>query len=1360
MAKNKIQIDIEVNGKMQKATVSAKKLRTALEGVDVAQGKVGKSARTTDRNIKGAAQASSNATKNFSKMAQGIGGFVVPAYASLAANVFAVTAAFNAFRGAAQLEQLEASLVRVGAVGGQNLLAVAESLREITNSAIATDEALRATAQGAAQGFSTSQLQDLTVIAKGASIALGRELPDALDRLIRGTAKLEPEILDELGIIVRLDQASEDYAASLNKTANSLTQFEKQQAFANAVTEQGLRKFGDIAKIAQANPYDQLAATFMDLKKDVFDGLNAVLTPFIKLLSESPTALVGAVSLLAATIVGQLTPALSDISAQSAASFAVLKREADDAAKKVQTKYGKALKSLKDSDISPKGFKDVLPAIRAGTASTKDFEKAQRSLNASEAKRLSNINKLKDAGKGLRGAQKAAHELLMQEKLEELAVIQAQEAALIRLKNIQATPGGKTATGDAGRKAANASARSRQAGIEANAFASLGAVGILGGFGVAGDAFRDMSKAADEAGDKLEKFKGKGRAVITTAKLLGSNLLRMIPYLGLILVGAEALGAGLQKIFPEFFKGQSEFEKATEKTIEELQSITDAALEVKLAAMSAGSAFEAAFIKFKGTTGIINQAAAGFGNLARRVNEIQATKIKTLIQNLKDARQEAKEGPGFFNTFFGIGDGQKELRQAVRAAQVELEKAYNEPARISQQAVADVANQARLQLRAAGIKETSASMKELNSIIADIGKKIRGGTFTAVEIKEFEARITKTTDEALRFQASIEALPNAFAEVEKAMGGLSRKAQTIYTPVITSLKAVKNEAANIFADPVKAAQENINLGLAVRRDAGPLADALLPEDQLIALAQESARAGTGLAGLNKAVKELVEGNLAEYLQTFEDADRVAREMKATLDTQKEALKPITALAKNSVAFTELENEMKKDMVRTERAGIQKQIESLELDRDKEGVEERILELRKQDATLNQQAINLENNAVAMAQAKLSFLKQELDIKNKLTSEIQKQQQLELQMQEQRMPAELRAEKDRYGPGNAAFEFLDRGRFEMDQKIDIEQQKLINLESENQKKIDEQKKAMIAAEYALLRAQLENQISISRLKADDIMMSDKSPEAQARGQRLLDEANKLEALLPTLNAAEETAISNVGLETEAKVAGVKAVIEELKGAKSDLSDIQVLSDGITDTFANSMSDALLSIADGTAKAKDAFAQMARSILGYIMEMTIKMLIFRAISGFFMPSSDASGVPIEGSGLNTYDFVSNPMGTATVRTGGILENGRKLPGYSTGGIARGPDAGYLATLHGTEAVVPLPNGREIPVQMSGAAQNNNVTVNVAVDNQGNARTESFTDDADAGKLGVAISEAVKKELLNQKRAGGMLSPYGVA
>jgi hypothetical protein len=37
------------------------------------------------------------------------------------------------------------------------------------------------------------------------------------------------------------------------------------------------------------------------------------------------------------------------------------------------------------------------------------------------------------------------------------------------------------------------------------------------------------------------------------------------------------------------------------------------------------------------------------------------------------------------------------------------------------------------------------------------------------------------------------------------------------------------------------------------------------------------------------------------------------------------------------------------------------------------------------------------------------------------------------------------------------------------------------------------------------------------------------------------------------------------------------------------------------------------------------------------------------------------------------------------------------YDNGGIASGPTSGYAATLHGTEAVVPLPDNRSIPVSL---------------------------------------------------------------
>lgn len=52
------------------------------------------------------------------------------------------------------------------------------------------------------------------------------------------------------------------------------------------------------------------------------------------------------------------------------------------------------------------------------------------------------------------------------------------------------------------------------------------------------------------------------------------------------------------------------------------------------------------------------------------------------------------------------------------------------------------------------------------------------------------------------------------------------------------------------------------------------------------------------------------------------------------------------------------------------------------------------------------------------------------------------------------------------------------------------------------------------------------------------------------------------------------------------------------------------------------------------------------------------------------------------------------------------GNHLYGYKNGGIASGPKSGYSALLHGTEAVVPLPDGKSIPVESNQAELNSQV------------------------------------------------------
>ena len=151
------------------------------------------------------------------------------------------------------------------------------------------------------------------------------------------------------------------------------------------------------------------------------------------------------------------------------------------------------------------------------------------------------------------------------------------------------------------------------------------------------------------------------------------------------------------------------------------------------------------------------------------------------------------------------------------------------------------------------------------------------------------------------------------------------------------------------------------------------------------------------------------------------------------------------------------------------------------------------------------------------------------------------------------------------------------------------------------------------------------------------------------------------------------------------------------------------------------------------------------------MIARMLVFRLLANF------GGGGMISNVPAGATDFNPGFDPSVFVRSGGVVSNGKKMPGYSTGGIARGADAGYPAILHGTEAVVPLPNGKSIPVNLSGGTTQNNITVNVASDGRS---TTQGSGGMDSEKLGKAIAVAVQSELHNQKRSGGILNPYGVA
>jgi len=120
----------------------------------------------------------------------------------------------------------------------------------------------------------------------------------------------------------------------------------------------------------------------------------------------------------------------------------------------------------------------------------------------------------------------------------------------------------------------------------------------------------------------------------------------------------------------------------------------------------------------------------------------------------------------------------------------------------------------------------------------------------------------------------------------------------------------------------------------------------------------------------------------------------------------------------------------------------------------------------------------------------------------------------------------------------------------------------------------------------------------------------------------------------------------------------------------------------------------------------------------------------------------------------DAISSIFGFAN---GGVATGGFRA--FANGGTVKQPTLGLVGEGRYNEAVVPLPDGKSIPVIGSTGSTENNVTVNVTVDSNGNAKsdTQSGMDGDQAKQLGYMVSQAVQAELVEQQRHGGLLSSY---
>lgn len=352
----------DLNKELTKSQTLATGTRTGASAVKSTYSAAGES--VSYGQARGSMGATGASGRDFANQAQGLGG-LVRLYATYAANIFAVSAAFSSLREAMNTTMMIKGLDQLGAASGVAMGGLAKQFAAASDGAISLREAMEATAKATTSGLSTKQFMELGAVAKGASQALGVNMSDAVSRLTRGITKLEPELLDELGIFTKVGTATEAYARSVGKSASALTDFERRQAFANAVLAEGRQKFGEIAQ--ESNPYDKLLASLKNVAQTILETVNKVIGPIAKLLADN-SALIGvAIAAAAVKITQQALPALTSWRNG-------MKLAADEAAKRAQeinTSFGEAFVQRAEQRAKVPQLQDALKSAEQEFAQAK-----------------------------------------------------------------------------------------------------------------------------------------------------------------------------------------------------------------------------------------------------------------------------------------------------------------------------------------------------------------------------------------------------------------------------------------------------------------------------------------------------------------------------------------------------------------------------------------------------------------------------------------------------------------------------------------------------------------------------------------------------------------------------------------------------------------------------------------------------------------------------------------------------------------------------------------------------------------------------------------------------------------------------
>jgi len=198
--------------------------------------------------------------------------------------------------------------------------------------------------------------------------------------------------------------------------------------------------------------------------------------------------------------------------------------------------------------------------------------------------------------------------------------------------------------------------------------------------------------------------------------------------------------------------------------------------------------------------------------------------------------------------------------------------------------------------------------------------------------------------------------------------------------------------------------------------------------------------------------------------------------------------------------------------------------------------------------------------------------------------------------------------------------------------------------------------------------VENRIAMEKVEADTIGRSAQQVEYMRTKQELLNEARKAGVDLTAADMIRIEALSQAQARAVTEAENMKRAYEE-----------------VADTSKDMISGFIKDVKDGTS-ATEALGNALNKIADKLIDMAVNDLVEMALGGL----TGRGGNPTQG-GLAA--GLASIFGFAD---GGIAKNGKPqpLPRFANGGVS---SSAAIFGEAGPEAAVPLPNGREIPVDL---------------------------------------------------------------